>query len=188
LNSYVSAPDIVPLFHGQNINEGSYHFQDELVFREYTPFYTEISAKRRRNDEIRFDTILSVNNLGFDLLNIVLFVRKLDYSTIKQGDLFRLSIFVGKKQTNIIIRYAGQSVVEKGPDIKYKTLKLNIDIADNVFNASKNSMEVWLSDDENKIPVRMKAKLKIGAAEANLSSYKNLKKPFEAKIKIPRRK
>jgi hypothetical protein len=104
------------------------------------------------------------------------------------GDSFNFSTFVGKRKNNIIIRYHGQAIIEKSNNRKYKTLKLNVDIAGaGAFDVSKNAMEVWISNDENKIPVRIKAKLKIGAAEANLSSCKNLKKPFDAEIRIPRK-
>jgi hypothetical protein len=179
LNSYASIPYLIPLFHDRVVNEGNTHFKEELIIREYTPEYSEVSIKRKRNEEIRFDTILIADNLGIDILNIFLFVRALDYSEIKKGDSFKFTTFVGKRKNNIIIRYAEQAVIKKDGK-KYKTLKLTIDVAAEAFNASKNSMEVWISDDENKIPVRIKAKLKIGAAEADLSSYKNLKNPFDA--------
>jgi hypothetical protein len=188
LNSYSSAPDLVPLFHNRSVNEGNTHFKEELIIKKYTSDYSEVSIKRKSNNEIRFDTTFIVDNLGIDILNIFLFVRAQDYSKIKTGDSFSFSTFVGKRKNNIIIRYAGQTVLERGRNKKYKALKLNIDIAAGIFDAYKNSMEVWISDDENKIPIKMKAKLKIGAAEADLSSYKNLKKPFAAEIQIPRRK
>jgi hypothetical protein len=188
LNSYISAHGLVPLFHCRSINEGNTHFEEELIIKKYTPDYSEVSIKRKSNNEIRFDTTFIVNNLGIDILNIFLFVRAQDYSKIKNGDSFNFSTFVGKRKNNIIIRYAGQTILEKGSNKKYKALKLNIDIAAGVFDVSKNSMEIWISDDENKIPIKIKAKLKIGAAEANLSSYKNLKNHFDAEIQINRRK
>jgi hypothetical protein len=188
LNSYISVPDLIPLFHNRSVNEGNHHFQEELVFHKYTPEYSEVSIKRKSNGEIRFDTTLYSNNLGIDILNIFLFARALDFTKIKNGDSFNFSTFVGKRKNNIIIRYIGQAVIERSGNKKYKTLKLNIDIANaGAFDESKNAMEVWISDDENKIPVKIKAKLKIGAAEANLSSCKNLKKPFDAEIN-PHRK
>lgn len=183
LTSYIRVPELIPLFHHRSVNEGSHHFQEELIFHQYTPEYSEVAIKRQSNGEIRFDTILYSTNLGIDILNIFLFVRALDFTEIKSGDFFNFSTFVGKRKNNIIIRYIGQTIIEKSGK-KCKTLKLNIDIANaGAFDASKNAMEVWISDDENKVPVKIKAKLKIGAAEANLSSYKNLKKPFDAEVR-----
>jgi hypothetical protein len=185
LNSYISAPDLVPLFHCRSVNEGNYHFLEELVFQKYTPEYSEVSIKRQSNGTIRFDTVLYANNLGIDILNIFLFARALDFTKLENGDSFNFSTFVGKRKNNIIIRYLGKTIIEKSGKKKYNTLKLNVDIAGaGAFDESKNAMEVWISDDENKIPLKIKAKLKIGAAEANLSSYKNLKNPFEAEIRV----
>jgi hypothetical protein len=91
--------------------------------------------------------------------------------------------FLGESKVNIIIRYQGESILDRGSNVKYKALKFNVDIADKTFNESKNSMELWISADDNRVPLKLKAKLKIGAAEADLVSYKNLKHPFEAEIK-----
>jgi hypothetical protein len=189
LDSYISVPGLVPLFHSRSVNEGNYHFQEELVFNKYTPEYSEVSIKRRSDGIIRFDTILYSNNLGIDILNIFLFARALDFTKIENGDFFKFSTFVGKRKNDIIIRYIGQTVIKKNGNKKYKALKLNIDITDaGAFDESKNSMEVWISDDKNKIPISIKAKLKIGAAEANLSSYKNLKNPLDAETQGSRHK
>jgi hypothetical protein len=147
-----------------------------------------VYVQRKKNNVLRFDTTLRVNNLGFDILNVFLFVRTLDYSKIKQVDSVPLSVFLGVRKANIIIRYAGQTVIEKSSKLKYKALKLNVDIADEVFNGSKNAMEVWISDDENRIPLKLKAKLNIGAAEADLASYRGLKHPFASQVNVPERK
>jgi hypothetical protein len=177
LNSYASIPTLVPIYHNRNINEGNTHFKEDLFFLKHSISRSEVRSKQERNTKLRFDTVLNVNNLGYDILSIFMFIRTLDYSKIKPGDSFQITIFMGKKTINVIIRYKGQAIIGKRK-AKYKTLNLNVDITDKVFSESKNSMEIWLSDDENKIPLKIKAKLKIGSAEANLSSYKNLKNPF----------
>jgi hypothetical protein len=156
--------------------------------KKHTTTYSEVYVQRKKNNVLRFDTTLSVKNLGFDILNVFIFIRTLDYSKIKQGDSFLLSVFLGERKANIIIRYAGQTVIEKNSKLKYKALKLNVDITDEVFSGSKNAMEVWISDDENRVPLKLKAKLKIGAAEADLSSYRNLKNPFSSQINVSDRK
>jgi hypothetical protein len=183
LNSYVSVPNLVPIYHNRSVNEGSTHFTEKIFMQKHSASFSEAHIIQERKSEIKLDTVLSVNNLGYDILNIFMFIRTLDISEYEAGESFQCTVFIGKRKVNIITRYAGQAIIEKN-NSKYKTHKFNIDIADEVFNESKNSMEVWLSDDENRIPVKLKAKLKIGAAEADLSSYKNLKNPFSSEIKI----
>jgi hypothetical protein len=47
----------------------------------------------------------------------------------------------------------------------------------------EESLTVWISDDENKIPLRIKASLAVGSLKADLESYKGLRNPFYIKVK-----
>ncbi|MCX6183462.1 MAG: DUF3108 domain-containing protein, partial [Flavobacterium sp.] len=42
---------------------------------------------------------------------------------------------------------------------------------------------VWISDDDNKIPIRIKASLLVGSIKAELESFKGLKYSFRVKQK-----
>jgi hypothetical protein len=154
-----------------------------MQIRKHGDAYTEVSVKRMRNGEVRIDTLISVNNSGYDFLNVFLFVRNLDYTKMSPGDTHHIVTFLGERKTNIMIRYLGQNILEKSETLKYKTFRLTVDITADAFVESKNAMEVWISDDANHVPLKLKAKLKIGAAEAELSSWKNLKYPFTSEIR-----
>jgi hypothetical protein len=41
------------------------------------------------------------------------------------------------------------------------------------------SLTVWISDDENKIPIRLKASLAVGSLKADIESFKGLKTPLK---------
>ncbi|MNL76302.1 hypothetical protein D3C87_2022480 [compost metagenome] len=45
----------------------------------------------------------------------------------------------------------------------------------------KESVTLWITDDNNKVPVRIKADLAVGSLKADLDEYKGLKYPFKAK-------
>lgn len=45
----------------------------------------------------------------------------------------------------------------------------------------EESLTVWISDDDNKMPLRIKASLAVGSIKADLDSYKGLKNPFMVK-------
>jgi hypothetical protein len=184
LDSYAGIPDCKPLYHSKIVNEGGFHLKEEVFIRKHGSAFSEVKIKQARGEEVRIDTILSSNSLGFDLLNIFLFVRNLDYSTITPNETYPVTIFMGRKKVNLIICYTGPAIVKKNDTTQYNAFRFTVDIADEVFSESKNAMEIWVSDDPNHIPLKMKAKLKIGAAEANLSSYKNLKYPLSSEINL----
>ena len=44
---------------------------------------------------------------------------------------------------------------------------------------AKESVTVWITADDNKIPIKMKASLAVGSLRAELEAYKGLANPFE---------
>jgi len=177
-------PELIPVLHRKHLNEGKTKYIDEIEFKKFSEKFTSVQSRRIRDGNMKFDTLLTANSLGYDMLGVFTFVRTLDYSDLKTGDKFVLTSFVGRDAVPLHIRYMGQAILDKGT-VKYKTLKFGIDIIDTAFTEPKNAMEIWISDDQNHIPVKLKAKLKIGAAEAELTSVKNLKYPFDSRIEIP---
>jgi len=184
LDAYATISDLKPLYHVRSVNEGNYSFKEEITINDRQPSYTEAKIKRIKGGKLTVDTLMRIQNAGYDLLNIFLFARSLDYSKMKLNDSYNISLFLGKNKLNVVVRYEGQSVLEKSKTLKYKTLLLSVDVADEVFVESTRAMHIWISDDENHVPLKLRANLKIGAAEAYLVSYKNLKYPLTSEIRI----
>jgi hypothetical protein len=44
------------------------------------------------------------------------------------------------------------------------------------------SLTLWVSNDKNKIPIKIEAGLRIGSIEADLDEFRGLKFPFKIKI------
>ena len=66
---------------------------------------------------------------------------------------------------------------------RYKTLKFQPEvIAGNVFNEG-SKMSVWVSDDQNRIPVLIESPVSVGSVKMVLKKYWGLKYDFEAKVK-----
>ncbi len=188
LESYASLPEIKPLYLFRSVNEGNTKYKEEMYINKYSSSYSEIRIKKIKEEVVVVDTTLTINNTGYDILNLFLFLRTLDYEKLNTDDTFRHTIFLGEYKTDILIRYHGQSVIDRSDSLKYKSLKFEVDITHDVFTESKRAIEVWISDDGNKIPLKIKAKLKIGAVEANISSHTNLKYSLTSEIIIPPRK
>jgi hypothetical protein len=180
--------EMSPLYHIRKINEGNTHYWEEIFTRKCSSSYSEVRVKRANKDRVKFDTIISSTNFGFDILSVFVFARSLDFTQLKYGQSFNISTFIGKDKINMIVHFEGQSVIERSERLKYKAYKLSVDITDEFFHESKNAMEIWISDDKNRIPLKLKAKLKIGAAEADLTYCKNLKHPFTSEVIIPPRR
>ena len=44
------------------------------------------------------------------------------------------------------------------------------------------SITLWVSNDANRIPIRIKADIAIGSLDCDLENFKNIKHPFKIKI------
>jgi len=184
LRSYITE-DMHPLYHSRSVHEGNYQFTEEVFFNKFTPEQTEARIKRVSMQQLRFDTILTYHSMTFDMLNLMLFIRTFNYSQMEPAHAKKISTFVGRAKVEVTVRNEGQSILEKNDTLKYKTYKIAFDFTDSAFNESKSAVEVWISDDKNRIPLKIRAKLRIGAAEVYLTSWKNLKYPLSSEVIIP---
>jgi hypothetical protein len=65
---------------------------------------------------------------------------------------------------------------------KVQTLVFRPYVASGRVFKEQESMTVWVSDDDNKIPLRIKADLAVGSIKADLDAFKGLKHSFSVKI------
>ncbi|MDR2843694.1 MAG: DUF3108 domain-containing protein [Candidatus Symbiothrix sp.] len=173
--SYATLPAITPLAHFRNIHEGSHSYYEETWIQKHTTTTAEAKVKQTQEGTVKKDTLLTASKESYDFLNMFLYIRNLDYGSMQVGDTRLVAVLMGTKVVYLTIRYGGQTVLEGKHTEKNNAVWWTVDLTDKIFAKSKNAMEIWISDDENHVPLKLKAQLKIGTAVAILSSYKNLK-------------
>ena len=68
-----------------------------------------------------------------------------------------------------------------------KTIKFAAKLLEGEVFKGEEDMLIWVSDDENRLPVYFEAPLLVGVASGRLSGYKCLKHPFDALVKTKKR-
>jgi len=87
-------------------------------------------------------------------------------------------MFFDNKSYPFKLRFLGNETV-KTKFGKVKTQKFRPLVqAGRVFK-EKESVTIWISADDNKIPIKMRASLAVGSLRADLDAYKGLANPFE---------
>ncbi len=79
------------------------------------------------------------------------------------------------KVNYLFIRFLGKEVMEMPSEKKYSTIKFSALLVDGTIFDGGEDMTVWVSDDENKIPLKVEAKIKVGWIKAYLVDTKGLK-------------
>lgn len=180
------SPQMQLLRSEKRVDENDYYLIDDLHF-SYKEGKTFVRSHRYTPSQTKIDTVFVSEQYMFDMLGAAMYLRSLDWSGMKAGDEFPFHVAIGRDRINISFRYAGQAIVERSETLKYRTRHFYIDIYDDAFTQSKAAAEIWVGDDENHIPVKIRAKLKIGAAEVYYKSARGLRYPLTSRVVIPRR-
>ena len=113
-----------------------------------------------------------------DILSSFYFLRNQDVSNLKKGDAIKLDMFLDSQVYPFKLKFLGEE------EIKTKFGKVNTLIfrplvqSGRVFK-EQESVTIWITDDANKIPIKMKASLTVGSLRAELEEYKGLANPFK---------
>lgn len=175
--SYITK-DLIPLAAFKNAREGKDYTVEETYY-SYVGDNTSIRVKRVKNGSFRFDKTLSSQKIVYDYLSAVYYARTLDFSKIKKGDKVPIDFISGDKKIDMHIIHQGIETIKANDGIKYACIKLQLSIVDNAFENAKEAMRVYLTNDENKMPIRIESKLKVGETRAILRSYKGNLHPIK---------
>jgi hypothetical protein len=89
-------------------------------------------------------------------------------------------MFFDEEITKFKLKYIGrQDITTKFGTVSTMVFKPLVQTG-RVFK-EKESVTLWISDDNNKVPVRIKADLAVGSLKADIDQYKGLKYPFKVK-------
>ncbi|MDH6306433.1 hypothetical protein M2459_003157 [Parabacteroides sp. PF5-5] len=172
--SCIMSKDLVPLAYLKNAFENDDYTIEKATY-SYEGEKVHIKTSRVRNDILRFDENLTSASCIYDMLSIVYYARTLDYSTMKEGQKTNVAFLSGKRMENMDIVYQGTEAMKANDGNKYDCIKLVLIINGEVFEDQKEAMKVYITNDPNRIPVRIDSKLKVGSTRAILKSYQGLK-------------
>ena len=128
------------------------------------------------------DTVVSVDEQVQDMVSAYYFLRSnYNKDLIKVGDVVSLNMFFDEENYKFKLKFLGKETINTTFG-KIKTLKFRPYVmAGRVFK-EEESLTLWVSDDDNKIPLRIKADLAVGSLRADLEAFKGLKHSFKVQF------
>jgi hypothetical protein len=184
------------IFSDKRTEEGGYYLVDQLTFTGGTAgaasgraagnagSSASVHSFRYARSGVKIDTTLVVEGCLYDMMAATMYLRSIDWAGLRVKDEYPFRVIVGRDVVNVSYRYTGQAVVSPDEKTRYRTHHFYIDVYDPAFEQSKEAAEVWVGDDANHLPIRVRAKLKIGAVEVYIKTAATLKHPFTSKISI----
>jgi len=182
MSGYYSA-DHRLIFSDQRTHDGGYYAIDQLRFNYGEEKTTIHSYRWTLSRGVRIDTTLTAVGEVTDMLGVLFYLRGINRQLLNHGDTFPLKVAVGRDLVNVQFIYQNQMIVERD-NYKFNTLYFKIDIIDNAFESSKSAAEVWVGDDDNLLPIKVRSKMKIGYVEVYFKSASELAHPLSCRIPV----
>lgn len=167
--TYLDVEGLFPWRFEQHIREGNYK-------RDFSAFFDHRKGIAKTSDGT-YDIPLYVN----DIVSAFYITRTFDFSEMKEGDKFHLENFYKDKVHPLDVIYHGKEriSVEAGT---FDCIIVEPLVVEGGLFKNEGNIIIWLTDDELKIPVRVKTKVLIGSIDSELLSYEGLAGKLTSKV------
>ena len=168
-----------PFEYHRRTNEGSYHARHRYVF-DYDNRL--IKAQINKPGKPERDTTFQWPDCSYDLLSMVYQARNIDFSSYQINEKIPINLIVDAEVHNLYIRYLGKEVIKDRSGREFRCLKFSPLLVEGTIFEEGEKMFVWVTDDRNRIPIIVEAKILVGSVKAVFENASGLKYPIEAEI------
>jgi len=168
--TFIDTETLLPLKFIRNVSEGTTKFIHNVSFDQ--------QQHKAYSNKKTFTTPKCVQ----DVLSAIYYARNIDYNKYKPGSKIPFSMFLDDEVYDLYIRYNGKTKVKT----KYGTfnaIKITPLLIKGTIFKGGEGMTVYVSDDENHIPLRIDSPIAVGSIKVDMMSYSNLRHPLTSLIK-----
>jgi len=173
--SYVNPNSLNPYLYKRDINEGSYYKFMKYTFNHKTNTVNSLQKKRRKNGTFwEENKNHNIKGNTKDLVTTIYHLRNLEIHKASPGDSDSFPVIFDRKEQNVTVKYLSKETIKTAIGEK-ECYKLAINISDSDVLKGSNNNLLWLTADDNKIPVFAKFKIPVGNGELRIKSATGLK-------------
>ncbi len=171
--SYIDREKNIPYRFIRKIDEGGYTKDIEVDFDHRSRRATVNDKKYNETSVFSFPAETQ------DMISAFYYLRNnLDTENLKEGDVMEMSMFFDKENFKFQLKFLGREVLDTNFG-QVRTLIFRPYVQSGRVFKEQESLTVWISDDDNKIPLLIKANLAVGSLKATLTEFKGLQHSFK---------
>jgi hypothetical protein len=176
--SYLDKEGLFPWKFEQHIREGNYARDFEAIFDHQN---LKAKAYTGEKDPKKFEGEYDIPMYTQDAVSAFYFFRTLDYSNLKEGDMVKLQNFYKDKTYPLDVKFLGRETIEV-PAGEFRCIIVQPLVVEGGLFKSEGEIVVWMTDDERRMPVRVRTKVIVGSMDVELTEYSGLAGPLRAKL------
>jgi hypothetical protein len=164
--SYFTKDKIKPIEFKRRVDEDGYIIRRDLFFDHSNKQVTIQDLEKNTEKQV------AINNVQ-DMVSAFYYLRNIDFNNIKEGDEQRVDLFFDGETFPFKLKFLEiEEVSTRLGTIEAWKIRPLVQKG-RVFEGQE-SLTIWISNDKNKIPVRIKASLVVGSLKADLDDYSGL--------------
>lgn len=164
--TYIDKEGLFPHRFVRNCDEGGYKINQDYTFN---PEKSAVATEKG-------DTVLTPLFVQ-DMISSFYYARTLDYSDVKKGDVFTVETIVDGEIFPLQIKYVGKEKINLRAG-KFRCMKFVPVVQEGRIFKDESDLNVWITDDENKIPILVKSKILVGSIKMEVTEWKGLANPI----------
>lgn len=179
-DAWVDPVTFNPFEFRRSVYEGGYQLLNTLRYDRGSS--RVFSCTKTNNNPVRFDT-LAPGPCVYNPISAVYVARTLDISGLKNDARIPVTVLIDDSTYSIYIRYLGKEVVENRDGKQYRCIKFSAKMVQGTIFRGDEDVMVWVTDDENRIPVYIEAKILVGTVKAYLKEMNGLRNPVTSLVR-----
>lgn len=160
--TYIDKKGVFPWYFKRRVDEGGYKISQDYTFDQGAG---EVFTQKEETHKVPMGVQ--------DMISAFYFARTFDFSDIQKGDIFEIPTFVDDELFNLRIKFQGSETI-RIRDGKFKAMKFVPLVQEGRIWKDENDLNVWISDDDNKIPLLAQTKILFGSIKMELTEYSEL--------------
>jgi hypothetical protein len=173
--AYIDTAALVPHQFYRKIREGRYK-KDEWTYFDHGNRKIEVKSVGK-NGKMREPKYYDAPADVRDMIGGFLYMRIMDFSTLKINDTVTVTGFFEDEFYKLKIIYRGKDTVKLKVG-KVRALVFSPVMPSNKLFDGEDSITAYFSDDKNRIPLKIDAKMFVGSAGVELTGYSGLRNPL----------
>ncbi|MFI3331050.1 MAG: DUF3108 domain-containing protein [Rikenellaceae bacterium] len=181
-DTWIDPITLQPIHASCDISEGNYKFMSRIDFDwdslRVKTTYRNLKYKKDKGKD------MAIKADSRDALSLYYNLRSEDIENFKIAENRHLSLVMEDTVRRIDYKYLGRETKRVKGWGKMKTLKFSCRLVTSSGESFEDGTELflWISDDENRVPLFVESPIRVGSVRVRLKNYENLKYPFVSKL------
>ncbi len=179
--SWFSMSSLTPVLFKRDTREGNYYCTNEFWYDwESRVINAGLYSTKKGTRTVQIPLV----NCVYDIPSLVYVLRNIDFNKIVDGSVLPLTFAIDDDVYTIKLKRIGVENKKVKGIGTVRAIKFSVGVvAGEVFTSDDGKVDMWFTDDDNRLPLCFETKVRWGAIDGRLATYENLNHPFSSLIK-----